>query len=134
MFRRLIVVLALVVWMPSNGWAPGFDFALDAFQVSGNATFFDDFNDGNRNTAPTSLLDDRGGTVTTESGGFLILTDTDGADSQDTPFGTVLSDIGFFESTSIPDGGWSYPGSVYGQALGFVDLRSRSLSYAMVDK
>jgi len=68
---------------------PPFSFALDSFSIDGNiagsgnadgiSDFFDDFNDGRLDVPPTSLLAfSQGRAATTESGGFLQFTDSDG--------------------------------------------------------
>jgi len=67
---------------PSPEIVQGFDFALDSLQVVGNISggFFDDFNDGSLTTFPTSELACFG-TVHDESGGFLHLRSSDGANT-----------------------------------------------------
>jgi hypothetical protein len=65
---------------------PEFDFLLDYLRVVGNvnggAGFFDDFNDGSLSTPPTSNINCNLNTApVAESGGFLILTSRDGANT-----------------------------------------------------
>lgn len=64
------------------GDACSFDFALDRLEVVGNIPggFVDEFDDGSLTAFPTSEIDCFG-TVSTEAGGFLILTTEDGANT-----------------------------------------------------
>ena len=64
------------------GDACSFDFALDRLEVVGNLTdgFVDEFDDGSLTAFPTSEINCFG-TVSTEAGGFLILTTEDGANT-----------------------------------------------------
>jgi len=88
-FRRwvgLTVLGGMTAFGTQDALAGGFDFRLLELEVVGQSAFFDDFEDGLRFSAPpTSILLDLGNfstnnrTVTVESGGALIFTDTDGA-------------------------------------------------------
>ncbi len=60
--------------------AAEFDFEFESFAVAGSVTFNDDFEDGLRDSGPTSLLvDSADGTTTVEAGGGLVLSDADGS-------------------------------------------------------
>lgn len=75
-------VCALMALVASAGAVraeTGFDVFVERFEVAGDAPFVDAFDDGLRDTAPTSHFVDRGATELSEQGGALRLTDDDGA-------------------------------------------------------
>jgi hypothetical protein len=88
----LLVSVSELLVAPHGASAGGFDFDLLELEVTGQNEFFDDFEDGNRFTPPTSLMIDFGDTVTTESDGALKFTDVDG--SIDCNAHPVLPDCG----------------------------------------
>ena len=84
----------------------GFDFALDSLQVNGNipGDFFDSFNDGHLDRLPTSEFDCFD-TVKSESGGFLNLRSSDGANTFTPPFLVDNCQLGIVTgSTLLQDG------------------------------
>ena len=93
--RVLLALLATLCW-PSGAFATAFDIQLLEFQIIGENAFFDDFEDGQRDSPPTSFLFTESG-VTTESAGALQFTDADGfAQSGNVLFDRVLASPAFF--------------------------------------
>lgn len=79
-----------------------FDFEFDSFAVAGSVTFADDFEDGDRGSAPTSALVDRSdGTLTLEEGGALVLSDSDGSAETITESTLLRADTVVLESLPI---------------------------------
>ena len=87
-----------------DSFALGFEYALDEFEVTGNLAFYDDFEDGLRDSPPTSALLDWQTSVSVEQDGHLIL---------DSDNGFILRPdigVGWIQglvelSTKLPDGG-----------------------------
>ena len=83
-----------------------FDFAFDAFAVAGSVNFDDDFEDGLRDSLPTSALVDRNdGTVTVEEDGALVLSDSDGSAETITGSALLRVDTVILESMPITNAG-----------------------------
>ncbi|MDJ0868942.1 MAG: hypothetical protein QNK03_22730 [Myxococcota bacterium] len=76
-WMRAVAVAVALTGLAGRAGAVGFDIALDWLEVTGNQTFFDDFEDGLRDAPPTSLVVDAG-TTASEANGLLHLRDADG--------------------------------------------------------
>ena len=122
----LLALFATLCW-PQTALATGFDFQLLEFQIIGENAFFDDFEDGLRDSAPTSrLLPSRG--VVTESGGALQF---DGALTPPLPSGTLpdfLNTNVRFDTLFTDGGGGAVITATWGPAVPSVDYTGFALA------
>jgi len=108
-FRTSLIIAAAFAVLASAQQAaavPDFDFEFESVAVSGSVSFADDFEDGLRNSPPTSLLvDDADGTTTLEEGGVLVMSTADGS-AETVDGNTVLrSDTVVLETMPIINAG-----------------------------
>lgn len=78
----VVIACALSALAAGSGVAraeTGFDVSVERFEITGDAPFVDEFDDGLRDAAPTVHFVDRGATEVSERSGALRLTDDDGA-------------------------------------------------------